>query len=287
MTAVSGLEFEPIARGYYLEGLLIDGGTVWFTDVAVGGVQRVGSPEILLPERGMIGGLQLNEDGSLLVGGCDGIVWVNPVDGRVGTLIGGLGGVNEMCADDLGGLYFGTIDLPAIMRGERPGPSTIRHMSEDRKCSLLKDGLTFANGLALSQDSKSLYFNESFSATRAFAVQADGALSDARTVIDMPDCDGMALDAEGNIWVTGFALGELRCIHPDGSEVRRLALPGKACTNVRFGGDDLQDLYITVVEPSSAQALAKGRPLEERNSVLYRTRGPVPGAPVLRTDFKL
>jgi len=69
--------------------------------------------------------------------------------------------------------------------------------------------------------------------------------------------------------------------------IDRLSLPGKACTNLRFGGADMQDLYVTVVDPVSAQALAEGRPLTQRNSVLYRTRAPVPGAPISRTQFNL
>ena len=287
MEVVAGQAFEPIVAGFYLEGLLIDGDTIWYTDVAVGGVQRVGSDEVLLPGRTMIGGLLLNADGSLLVAGADGVVWVDPESGQTGSLIAGLGGINEMCADRNGGLIFGTIDLESILRGARPGPSTIRQLTPDGTCRLLRDGLSFANGLAVSPDRQALYFNESFSASRRFGIDVDGSLSDPSTLIDLPDCDGMALDAEGNIWVTGFASGELSCVQPDGTLVRRMDLPGTACTNVRFGGADMQDLYVTIVEPSSAQALAEGRPLTERNSVLYRTRSPVPGAPVPRPEFAL
>ncbi|MCJ8156569.1 SMP-30/gluconolactonase/LRE family protein [Sphingomonas sp. LaA6.9] len=287
MTAEAGHMFEPIAHGFYLEGLLVDGDNIWFTDVVVGGVQKVGSDQVLLPDRTMIGGLLLNDDGCLLVSGADGIAWVDPDTGRSGTLVNGLDGVNEMRADAQGGMVFGTTDLAAILRGERPGASTIRQLSADRDCKMLADGLTFANGIAVSPDCSTLYFNESFSATRAFPIGEDGSLGEPRTLIEMYDCDGMALDAEGNIWVTGFASDELRCVTPDGTEVRRLALPGKACTNVRFGGPDLRDLYVSVVDPASARQLAQGLPLTERSSAIYRTRSPVAGAPIERTHFAL
>ena len=97
----------------------------------------------------------------------------------------------------------------------------------------------------------------------------------------------MALDVEGNVWITGFSSDFLLCVAPDGTEVRRLALPGKAATSVRFGGADMRDLYVNVVDPASAQGLADGTPLTERNSVLYRTRAPVAGAPVGRPAFDL
>jgi sugar lactone lactonase YvrE len=279
--------FEPIVTGFYLEGLLVDGDDIWFTDVTVGGVHKVGSDTVLLPDRSMIGGLALNEDGCLLVAGVGGIAWVEPTSGRSGTLVEGLDGANEMRADGRGGLFFGTIDLPAILEGRRPGPSTIQHLSRDRDLTQLRVGLTFANGLAISLDRTTLYFNESFSATRAFPVGEDGALGDPRTLIEMADCDGMALDADGNIWVCGFNSGELRCVTPKAEEVRRLYLPGNACANIRFGGADLRDLYVTVVDTGSAQALAEGRPLTTRNSTLYRARSPVPGAPVEKTAFRL
>lgn len=279
--------FETLARGFYLEGLLVDGEDIWFTDVAKGGVRRVGSDQVLLGERTMIGGLLLNADGRLLVAGGDGIAWADPGTGAAGVLVEGLGGVNEMRPDGRGGMVFGTIDLASILRGERPGPSSIRRLSADRTLTVLREGLAFANGLAVSPDGRTLYFNESFAAVRAFPVQADGSLGAPRLMADKPDCDGLALDVEGNVWITGFSSNALLCLAPDGREVRRLPLPGHACTNVRFGGPDMGDLYVTLVDPASAQALADGRPLAHENSVLLRTRSPVPGAPIARTRFTL
>jgi sugar lactone lactonase YvrE len=279
--------FVQLARGFYLEGLVIDGDNVWFTDVITGGVRRVGSDQILLETRSMIGGLLLNTDGSVLVSGQGDIAWANPTTGASGSLVGGFPGTNEMYPDGQGGIVFGTIDLPAILRGEKPGPSSIYRLSADRRRTLLHEGLAFANGLAISADRSTLFFNESFAASRAFAIAADGSLGAPRLLADKPDCDGMALDVEGNVWISGFASGELLCLRPDGREVRRLQLPGKACSNVKFGGSDMRDLYVTVVDPASARSLADGTPLQEQNSVLLRTRSPVPGAPVARPAFEL
>lgn len=280
-------KYEILARGFYLEALLIDGEDVWYTDVAKGGVRRAGSDQVLLKDRTMIGGLLQNDDGKLLVAGAGDIAWADPKTGAEGVLVAGFGGTNEMRADAEGGMAFGTIDLPAILRGEKPGPSSIMRLAADRTLTVAYEGLAFANGLSFSPDGQVLYFNESFAAVRAFPVEADGTLGAPRLMADKYDCDGLALDAEGNLWITGFASNTLLCLAPDGREVRRLELPGHACTNVRFGGPDLQDLYVTVVDPASAQALAEGRPLEEETSVLLRTRSPVPGAPLARTRFKL
>jgi sugar lactone lactonase YvrE len=287
MTSLMTNDFELLTRGFYLEGLLVEGEDVWFTDVVVGGVQHLASGKIVLPERMMIGGLLLNEDGCLLVAGPGGIAWVNPETGANGPLVEGLSGANEMRADLSGGMVFGSIDLDAVLRGKKPAPSSLYRLSPDREMTLLRDGLAFANGLSYSADGATLFFNESFAASRAFPVSEDGTLGDPSLLRSKPDCDGLALDAEGNVWITGFSSSFLLCLAPDGSEVRRLELPGNACTNVRFGGRDMRDLYVTVVDTGAAQLLAQGRPLEEKSSALYRTRSPVPGAPITRTRFHL
>lgn len=280
-------DFEELIRGAYFEGLLIDGENLWYTDVTRGGVHNLATGQTVLPERTMVGGLLQNSDGALLVAGGGGIEWVNPATGAKGTLVTVDDGVNEMRADGQGGMFFGTIDLPAILRGETPGPSSIRHLARDGTCRVLKEGMVFANGLSLDASGTILLFNESFVATRAFPVGPDFALGEMQTLLDKPDCDGMALDVEGNAWISGFASGELICLTPTGEEVARLELPGPACTNVRFGGPDMSDLYVCIVDPADAQKLADGTPITDQNSAIYRTRAPVPGAPMGRTEFVL
>lgn len=279
--------FTEVARGYYLEALLIDGDAIWYTDVVLGGVRRVGSDQIVLPDRRMVGGLLLNADGSLLVAGEDGIAWSHPETGASGMLVEGLGGVNEMRADGRGGIYFGTIDLASILLGKRPGPSAIWHLSADRQLKKLRDGLAFANGLSPSQDGRLLFFNESFAATQAFPIAADGSLGDPVWRLDKLDCDGMALDGDGNIWLSGFSSGELLCLAPHGAELARLALPGAACTNVRFGGPDMRDIYVAIVHPAAAQALADGKVPDQLTSMICKMRSPVAGAAMAKSSFRL
>lgn len=280
-------EFVELARGFYLEGLLVDGDDIWFTDVTLGGVQNLRTGQTVLPGRTMIGGLLLNYDGSLLVAGLGGIDWVSPQSGAQGVLVSGIDGANEMRSDGAGGVLFGTIDLPAILQGRKPGPSSIRRLTSDGTMRVLRDGLTFANGLSLSADGKALYFNESFAAVRSFAVGPGLVLGEMITMLEKYDCDGMALDANGNVWICGFASDYLLCLSPAGRELDRIALPGPACTNLRFGGADMRDLYVTVVDPAAAQRLAEGVALTEKSSVLYRSRAPVVGAPIARTEFTL
>jgi sugar lactone lactonase YvrE len=289
------MSFTPIAKGRYLEALAIDERIVWFSDVILGGVQGLrpdGGISHWLPERRWIGGVLLNEDGALLCSGPGGIAWFHPASGRSGTLLSSidgvaLSGVNEMCSDGTGGLIFGTLDLPAIVKGEKPGPVALYRLDVRGKVTLLSDGLVFCNGLGISSDGTALYHNESFVGTFVYDIALDGSLGNRRMILEKPDCDGLALDIWGNLWITGFSSEELLCVRPDGSIDRRLALPGGACTNVRFGGADGGEIFVTTVPLSAGLEIAKGNLPSALDSVLYRGPSPVPGRINARTQFRL
>lgn len=289
------MKFEPIAQGYYLEALLVDGTTVWYSDVAEGGIRRLAPDEevtVWLPDRRLVGGVLLNDNGCVLVSGPGGIVWFNPATNAAGVLLDTIdgqpiAGVNEMRPDGTGGLYFGTVDLPAILRGETPGPVGLYRLDVDRKLTSLCKGLVFTNGLSATPDGSRLYHNESFVGTFAYDVLPDGRLGDRTMLLKKPDCDGLALDADGGIWVTGFASADLLRLQGDGAVTRRIALPGDAATNVRFGGADSRDIYVTVVSRDAAESLKDGVFPTSKTSVLYRGRSDVPGQAIPRTRFRL
>jgi len=289
------MSFTPIARGRYLEALAVDGGTVWFSDVLRGGVQVLhpdGSTSHWLPERLWIGGVAVNEDGSVLCSGPGGIAWFNAASGRSGTLLSTidgapLSGVNEMCPDGRGGLIFGTLDIASILKGQKTAPVALYRLDANGKVTLLCDGLRFCNGVLVSPDGKSLYHNESFVGTFVYDIAADGSLGQRRMLIEKQDCDGIAMDMRGNLWISGFASEELVCVRPDGAIEQRLPLPGGACTNIRFGGAQGDELYVTTVPLTAGAEIARGRQPTELNSVLYRAPSPAPGRAVARTRFKL
>jgi sugar lactone lactonase YvrE len=289
------MSFTPLADGRYLEGLAIDDRTVWFTDVLLGGVQGLhadGSTSHWFRERLWIGGVALNEDGTVLCSGPGGISWFNAATGRSGVILSSidgvpLSGVNEMCADAEGGLIFGTLDIESILKGQKTSPVAIYRLNVKGDLTLLTDGLTFCNGLTVSLDGRKLYHNESFAGTFAYDIAEDGSLGPRSMLIEKKDCDGIALDARGHLWISGFASEELLCVRPDGAVERRLPFPGGAATNVRFGGIGRRELFMTVVPLTAGAELARGRLPTERNSVLYRTQSPVPGCPVRRTRFHL
>jgi len=289
------MKFEPMVEGYYLEALIVDGNTVWFSDVVEGGIRRLtpdGKVAIWLPDRRLVGGVLLNDDGCVLVSGSRGIVWASPATNTSGVLIDSVDGqpllgVNEMRPDGKGGCYFGSIDMPAIERGATPGPVGLYRLDADGKAKKLWDGLVFTNGLTPNAAGTRLYHNESFVGTFAYDIDVDGSLKNRALLLEKADCDGIAMDVEGCIWVSGFSSGELLRLKPDGTIMQRIAVPGDAATNVRFGGADGRDIYVTVVSRASAQALKDGKMPATKNSVLYRGRSDVAGQAIPKTRFRL
>ena len=289
------IKLEPIAQGYYLEALLVDGDTVWYGDVTVGGINRLGSDGSIktwLPERRMVGGLLINEDGAVLVSGARGVHWFNPATNATGVLIDNvngepLKGVNEMRPDGKGGMYFGGSDMPAIEAGTRPGPVGLYRLDANGHATQLCDSLVFTNGLTANRDGTRLFHNESFVGTCAYDIQPDGSLTNRTQVLKKKDCDGMAIDVEGHLWLSGFASGELLRVKPDGTIVQRIGLPGDAATNVRFGGSDGRDIYITVVSMAAAMDIKNGITPTTKTSTLYRGRSEVAGQLIPRTRFRL
>ena len=97
----------------------------------------------------------------------------------------------------------------------------------------------------------------------------------------------MALDTDGNLWITGFRSSEITRVRADGSLLTPVATPAGAVTQVRFGGADMRDLYFTGVPADGGDSLAIGAKLTEKRSFLYCGRSELPGMPIASTQFKL
>ena len=291
-------EFVGIAKGLYLEGLAVDYArdVIWYSDVIAGGIHGV-KPDgakvaTLNPDRMWTGGVMMNEDGCVLSSGQGGIMWNNPDTGQSGWLISEIGGqpingINEMIPDGTGGIYCGTVDIERIAQGQETRPATIYRITADREVRVAADRLGFANGIMLSADGRELYYNDTFVSPFVFDVNADHALSNRRRLIDKEDCDGMALDAEGNLWITGFRSSALTRIRRDGTPLDPVETPAGAITQIRFGGADMRDYYLTCVPADGGDGLKDGIMPTEQRSVLYRGRSDVAGLPIAPARFKL
>jgi sugar lactone lactonase YvrE len=139
----------------------------------------------------------------------------------------------------------------------------------------------------VSQDNKHLYYNDTFDSTYVFDILPDLSLANRTRLLHKQDCDGMALDVEGNLWITGFRSRELTVIRADGAPLAVIPTPAGAISQIRFGGADMRDFYITAVPADGGDNLKVGVQPTEKRSILYRGRSAVPGMPIAPARFRL
>lgn len=291
-------EFTEIARGLYLEGLSVDHKreVVWYSDVISGGIHGVKFDGTKIcsfnEDRMWTGGVMMNDDGSVLSTGQFGIMWNNPDTGKSGWLLRELegqpiNGINEMWPDGTGGMYFGTNDIEQIILGQDTRPTALYRITADGRVTKLADGIGFTNGIAFDADRRKFYCNDTFHCTWVFDVAEDLTLSNKQAFLVKEDVDGMSLDSQGNVWITGFRSNYLCRLEPDGTELPRIETPPGSITQLRFGGADGRDYFFNVVPADGGDTLKEGGELTQPNSRLYRARSEVPGVKVQPSCFKL
>jgi gluconolactonase len=157
---------------------------------------------------------------------------------------------NDLVVGPDGTLWFTdpTFSVPQGVTRELPFAGVYRYRA-GVLTPVIQD-MPLPNGIALSPDGKTLYVNNSRpSFVRAYALAADGSLSNMRELIRFePDPnvrgvpDGMKVDVKGNLWTTGP--GGAWILSPAGKKLGRIQLP-RNCTNIAFGDADYRSAFFT------------------------------------------
>jgi gluconolactonase len=99
------------------------------------------------------------------------------------------------------------------------------------------------NGIALSPDGRFLYVTGEFG-LRRHEVAADGSVSADSVALNPAGGDGMGVDCAGNLYLT--ANNGVLVLSADGKPLGNVTVPSSGfITNVAFGGDDRQTLFVT------------------------------------------
>ncbi len=290
--------FEKIASGLYLEGLAVDYArdVIWYSDVISGGIHGVkpdGTKVTSFNEDRMwTGGVMMNACGAVFSSGERGIIWNDPDSGESGWLIDEIegkpiNGINEMMPDGTGGIYFGTNDIERIIEGKDTRPTILYRLTTDRELIRVSEEVNFTNGIMYDAARKRFYCNSTFECTWTWDVADDLTLTNQREFVAKEDCDGMALDAEGNVWITGFRSNFLMRVKPDGTILPQVDTPAGSITQVRFGGADMRDIYFNSVPSDGGDTLKEGGEITAENSFLFKGRSDTPGMRIEPAQFKL
>jgi gluconolactonase len=170
---------------------------------------------------------------------------------------------NDVVIRSDGVIYF-TYPPYGIEPAQQEQPCNgVYRVDRDGAVVRVADDFDRPNGLAFSPDERVLYIDDSRRRhVRAFDVAADGTLTHGRVVCDMDhpqpgSPDGMKLDRDGHLYVTG-ATG-VWVFEPDGTLLGVISTPERPA-NCAWG-DDGHSLYITA------------------RTSLYRIRTRIPGVP--------
>jgi len=123
------------------------------------------------------------------------------------------------------------------------GTEQVYFLSADRKTlKRVTTDLAQPNGIIGTPDGKTLFVADiKAGKTYAYDIQPDGTLTNKRLRCELGS-DGMTLDAEGNLYLTGKGV---TVFDKNGKKLEQIAVPENWTANVCFGGKDHQTLFIT------------------------------------------
>ena len=265
---------EALAWGYGLvEAPCADaGGSVYFSDVIGGGVHRWspdGGVETVIPKRRGIGGMCLHADGGIVVSGRT-LVHVRDGESRELFTLEGATGFNDLATDSDGRVYVGALRFMPF-GGEEPVPGEIWCVDAHGTGSEVLDEIVWPNGIGFSPDGGTLYASD-FATGDVIAFELGSGERHVLARTSSGDADGLAVDAEGGVWVALGSGGAIARYSPQGALEDALDVPADFVTSLCFGGMDGRELYVTTMDNSEDPS---------KRGTLFRTRVDRPGLPVV------
>lgn len=151
---------------------------------------------------------------------------------------------NDIWPDAKGGAYF--TDPEYNEKPDLPqGGMHVYYIHPNHKDVIrVTDDLARPNGLIGSADGKTLYITDhGANKTYRYNIQEDGTLADKKLFVDFGG-DGMALDENGNVYLTTTDKKAVDIISPKGELINSIAVPEQPA-NVCFGGKNNDELFVT------------------------------------------
>jgi len=181
------------------------------------------------------------------------------------------------CAPD-GRFIAGTMD-----NSEQAASGALYSYSPDGTLKTLVSGVRISNGLAWSQDHKTMYYID----TPTFSVMAydydlvSGEIANPRLAVSIPPRlgfpDGMTSDSAGRLWIALWGGAAVTVWEPEkGQLLEKIAIPAKNVTACVFGGDNGTDLFVTSARKGLTTADLTEYPL---TGGLFRIQTDIEGMP--------
>lgn len=126
----------------------------------------------------------------------------------------------------------------------------------DGSLTELDQGIAISNGPCWSPDNKTLYFSDSIDyAIYAYDYDIEtGTASNRRLFANTRELegipDGATVDTDGLMWMAICEGAKVVAFRPDGKLERVIDMPVKLPASVMFGGPNLDQLYVTTIDPA-------------------------------------
>ena len=155
--------------------------------------------------------------------------------------------LNDGAIDRQGRLLVGSFN------SDRPDASdgSLYRLDTDRSLHKLDKDIALSNGIALSPDGKTIYVSE-MSAYRINAYDYNiesGTASNRRVFVAIPEDaskpDGLTVDSQGFVWAAHWGGWRVTRYDPTGKIDREIHFPTENVTCIGFGGENLDELYVT------------------------------------------
>lgn len=242
-------------RSKWGEGPIWWSGKLYYVDIESHQVVRfdpVSGEEKVYEVGERVGTVVPREGGGLVIAGDSGFHFLDEESGALTAIADpepekGDNRFNDgKCSPD-GRFFAGTISLV-----KKEGDAALYELGKDQSVREVFGGVTNSNGLAWSPDGSRVYYIDT-PRREIWGFDYDSATgewSNQRAVVDTKHIDsspdGMTMDAEGKVWVAFCHGGCVACFDVEtGEELTRVEIPCVETTACAWGGENLDELYIT------------------------------------------
>lgn len=154
---------------------------------------------------------------------------------------------NDGKCDSAGRFWVGTMDLDG-----KANCGSLYRCDTDGKITKVLSPVSISNGIAWSPDNKFMYFIDTPTnkVSTYHYEESTGDISYYGTGAEIPkemgSPDGMTIDKEGMIWVAHWGGAMISRWNPrNGNLLETIKIPAKNVTSCTFGGENLDELFIT------------------------------------------
>lgn len=240
----------------FTEGASVDkDGNVFFTDQPNDKIWKYdtnGKLSLYMDKSGRANGTYFDKKGNLIV--CadeNNQIWSIDKNKKITVLFSDfegkkVNGPNDIWLDAKGGIYFTdpyyqrdywTRQKPEIEK------QRVYYLPKGKKKAIIvADDVLKPNGIVGTPDGKLLYVADmKANKTYRYKINPDASLTNREVVLNQ-NSDGMTLDSNGNIYVTGKGVNIYK---PSGEQIGHIDVPEDWCGNICFGGKNKNILFIT------------------------------------------